>query len=122
MHACAPLTWDEVQSDPEAFTITTVPDRLAEGDPWARLDEAAGSLDQLLALAEHDKRAGVPDAPWPPHFAKQEGEAPRVQPSKRAHPAPAAPGKSYGASGRRRTSMPLIEIARAASQADALAG
>ncbi len=119
-----PLTWDEVPGcDPEAFTITTVPDRLARlGDPWAGLDEAAGSLDQLLELAERDKRAGIPDAPWPPHFAKQEGEAPRVQPSKRAHPSPAAPGKSYGASGRRRTSMPLIEIARAASQADALAG
>jgi DNA ligase D-like protein (predicted polymerase) len=119
-----PLTWDEVPGcEPEAFTITTVPDRLAQmGDPWAGLDQAAGSLDQLLELAERDKRSGVPDAPWPPHFAKQEGEAPRVQPSKRANPAPAAPGKSYGASGRRRTSMPLVEIARAASQAAALAG
>jgi len=128
-----PLTWDEVPGcDPEAFTIATVPLRLAElGDPWAGLDHAAGSLDQLLERAEHDRDAGLPDAPWPPHFAKQEGEAPRVQPSKRARAprppapgavAPAAPGKSYGATGRRRSSMPLIEIARAASQADALAG
>lgn len=121
-----PLTWDEVPDcDPDAFTIGTVPQRIAQaGDPWAGLDEAAGSLDQLLALAEQDKQAGVPDAPWPPHFAKQEGEAPRVQPSKRARAAvaAAAPGKSYGPSGRRRTAMPLIEIARAATQAEALAG
>lgn len=121
-----PLTWDEVPDcDPDAFTIGTVPQRIAQaGDPWAGLDEAAGSLDQLLALAEQDKQAGVPDAPWPPHFAKQEGEAPRVQPSKRASAAvaAAAPGKSYGPSGRRRTAMPLIEIARAATQAEALAG
>ena len=136
-----PLTWDEVPScDPDAFTIATVPQRFARsGDPWAGLDQAAGSLDRLLELAERDQRAGVPDAPWPPHFAKSEGEPPRVQPSRRAQAspvqsgraeagldrasvAPAAPGKSSGASGRRRTTMPLIEIARAASQAEALAG
>jgi bifunctional non-homologous end joining protein LigD len=120
-----PLRWDEVPGcDPAAFTIATVPRRFAEiGDPWAGLDDAAGSLEQLLQRAEQDQRAGLPDAPWPPHFAKQEGEEPRVQPSKRRTAvAPAAPGKSYGASGRRRTAMPLIEIARAASQAEALAG
>jgi DNA ligase D-like protein (predicted polymerase) len=121
-----PLTWDEVPDcDPDAFTIATVPGRFAQiGDPWAGMNEAVGSLDQLLELAARDQREGLPDAPWPPHFAKQEGEAPRVQPSKRRAPAvsPPAPGKSYGASGRRRTTMPLIEIARAASQAEALAG
>jgi len=79
-----PLTWDEVPGcDPEAFTIATVPLRLAElGDPWAGLDQAAGSLDQLLERAEHDRDAGLPDAPWPPHFAKQAGEPRRVQPSR----------------------------------------
>jgi bifunctional non-homologous end joining protein LigD len=120
-----PLRWDEVPGcDPAAFTIATVPRRFAEiGDPWAGLLDAAGSLEQLLQRAEQDQRAGLPDAPWPPHFAKQEGEEPRVQPSKRRTAvAPAAPGKSHGASGRRRTAMPLIEIARAASQAEALAG
>jgi bifunctional non-homologous end joining protein LigD len=120
-----PLSWEEVPGcDPSAFTIATVPRRIAEiGDPWAGMDDAAGSLARLLERAEQDQRAGLPDAPWPPHFAKQQGEEPRVQPSKRRKAvAPAAPGKSYGASGRRRTAMPLIEIARAASQAEALAG
>ena len=47
------------------------------------MDEAAGSLDGLLELAARDEAAGLPDAPWPPHYEKQSGEAPRVQPSKR---------------------------------------
>jgi bifunctional non-homologous end joining protein LigD len=135
-----PLTWDEVPGcDPDAFTIRTVPERFARiGDPWQGIDDAADSLEALLELAAHDKLAGLPDAPWPPHFAKGEDEAPRVQPSKRrratsaggaeqagaAEPAvaAAAPGKSSGPSGRRRTTVPMIEIARAASQAEALAG
>jgi DNA ligase D-like protein (predicted polymerase) len=120
-----PLKWEEVPGcDPGAFTIATVPRRFADiGDPWAGMDEAAGSLERLLERASQDQRAGLPDAPWPPHFAKQQGEEPRVQPSKRRTAvAPAAPGKTYGASGRRRTAMPLIEIARAASHAEALAG
>ncbi len=101
-----PLRWDEVAGcDPDAFTIKTVPARFADiGDPWAGMHEAAGSLDALLELAERNRRDGLPDAPWPPHFARQEAEAPRVQPS------------------RRRSVMPLIEVARAASQAEALAG
>lgn len=49
-----PLTWDEVPGcRPETFTIATVPARFAErGDPWAGMDDAAGSLDALLRLAE----------------------------------------------------------------------
>ena len=35
---------------------------------------------------------------------------------------PAAPGKSSGASGRRRTTAPLIEVARAAGQDEAMLG
>jgi bifunctional non-homologous end joining protein LigD len=120
-----PLLWDEVPGcDPAAFTIDTVPERYAAmGDPGAGIDDAAGSLAGLLELAEADEAAGLPDAPWPPHFEKQAGEAPRVQPSKRrAGVPPPAPGKSVGPTGRRRTSMPLIEIARAASKAEAMAG
>ncbi|HUB39756.1 MAG TPA: non-homologous end-joining DNA ligase [Streptosporangiaceae bacterium] len=130
-----PLRWDEVPGcDPAAFTIDTVPQRYAEiGDPGEGIDEAVGTLDRLLELAAADEAAGLPDAPWPPHFEKQAGEQPRVQPSKRratasiasiatADAAPPAPGKTSGPTGRRRSSMPLIEIARAASKADAMAG
>jgi DNA ligase D-like protein (predicted polymerase) len=122
----APLTWDEVPGcRPEEFTIDTMPARFAElGDVGAGIDDAVGSLEPLLELAARDEAAGVPDAPWPPHYEKQSGEAPRVQPSKRRAPGvlPPAPGKTSGASGRRRTTAPLIEVARAASEAEAQAG
>jgi hypothetical protein len=118
----APLAWDEVPGcDPAAFTLDTMPDRFARlGDPWAGMDEAAGDLTQLIDLAASDEAAGLPDAPWPPHFNRQAGEEPRVQPSKRR--AAPAPGKSAGPTGRRASSMPLIEIARAATKAEAEAG
>jgi bifunctional non-homologous end joining protein LigD len=118
----APLHWDEVPDcRPEAFTIDTVPARFGSvGDLWQGIDAAVGSLAQLLDLAARDEAAGLPDAPWPPHFNKQAGEAPRVQPSKRR--APPAPGKASGPTGRRRTSMPLIEVARAATKAEAMDG
>ncbi len=128
-----PLTWDEVPScDPASFTIDTVPARYAAvGDPWAGMDGAVGSLDGLLALAARDEAAGLPDAPWPPHYEKQAGEAPRVQPSKRrgspdgadrgAAGADAA-GVAPGPTGRRQSTKPLIEIARAATKAEAMEG
>ncbi|HNP11713.1 MAG TPA: DNA polymerase domain-containing protein [Mycobacterium sp.] len=49
-----PLNWDEVPGcRPELFTIATVPARFAErGDPWEPMDDAVGSLDALLRLAE----------------------------------------------------------------------
>jgi len=130
-----PLTWDEVPDcRPEAFTIDTVPERFALlGDVGAGIDAAAGSLGPLLELAARDEAAGLPDAPWPPHFVKQAGEQPRVQPSKRrapaasppaASPRPAPPAGSSRPSpaGRRRSSMPLIEVARAATRSEAMAG
>ena len=129
-----PLIWDEVADcEPEAFTISTVPERVSSvGDPSEGIDEATGSIEALLELADKDEAAGLEDAPWPPHFAKQEGEAPRVQPSKRKRSAgrgkragsvpPPAPGQSSGPNGRRRTTVPLIEIARAATEAEALEG
>jgi bifunctional non-homologous end joining protein LigD len=122
----APLTWVEVPScDPASYTIETMPTRFAAiGDPWGGMDEAAGSLEALLDLAARDEAAGLPDAPWPPHYEKQTGEAPRVQPSKRRMPEvpPAAPGKTAGPTGRRRSTMPLIEIARAETKDEAMAG
>ncbi len=144
----APLTWAEVPDcRPEEFTIDTMPARFAAlGDVGAGIDAAVGSLGPLLDLAARDEAAGLPDAPWPPHFIKQAGEQPRVQPSKRRAPAaesssrpassprsapisprPSAPPRS-GASpppspaGCRRSSMPLIEVARAATRAEAMEG
>jgi bifunctional non-homologous end joining protein LigD len=132
----APLSWDEVPTcDPASYTIATMPARFAAiGDPWAGMDEAAGSLDALLEQAVRDEAAGLPDAPWPPHYEKQAGEAPRVQPSKRRSDVavPAAgtggpggvpsEGRAAGPTGRRRSTMPLIEIARAETKDEAMAG
>ena len=80
-----PLTWDEV-ADVEAgdLRIDTVPNRLeAVGDPSATIDDGAGLLDGLLALADQDEHErGLADAPWPPHHPKGAKEPPRVQPSR----------------------------------------
>ena len=79
-----PLAWDEVADvDERELRLDTVPDRLAAvGDPAADIDAHAGRLDALHALADRDESEGLGDAPWPPHFAKQEGEPKRVQPSR----------------------------------------
>ncbi len=130
----APLRWDEVPDcQPEAFTVDTMPERFARvGDPAEGIDGVAGSLEPLLELAAQHEAAGFADAPWPPHFAKQADEPDRVQPSKRRSVAgqavregiapPPAPGKASGPTGRRRTTVPLIEIARAATKAEAMQG
>ena len=80
-----PIDWSEVPDvDPAEFTLATVPKRFAErGDPSAAIDDHPGSLDGLLELSARQSAAGQKDAPWPPHYAKQEGEPPRVQPSRR---------------------------------------
>jgi bifunctional non-homologous end joining protein LigD len=79
-----PLAWDEVADvEPEAFTIDTVADRIRErGDPAAGMAAHAGTLASLLAQAQRDADAGLPDAPWPPNFPKMPGEAKRVAPSR----------------------------------------
>jgi bifunctional non-homologous end joining protein LigD len=121
----APMTWDEVPScDPAAFTVFTMPERYAAiGDPWEAMDSAAGPLDGLLELAARDEAAGLPDAPWPPHYDKQDGEAPRVQPSKRRSGSPGGqPSETSTSAGRRKSTKPLIEIARAATKAEATEG
>jgi DNA primase len=90
-----PLRWDEVAAcDPAAFTVSTVPQRFADiGDPWEDMDDTAGGLDRLLILAEE------------------------------LGPAEKAPkGARRGAStGRRRSVMPLIEIARTKTKDEAMA-
>ena len=88
----APLDWSEVPDvEPADFTVLTMPARFAErGDPHSAMDRAAGSLDALLELAARDEANGLGDAPWPPHFAKGENEAPRVAPSRARRPKAAA--------------------------------
>jgi bifunctional non-homologous end joining protein LigD len=113
----APLAWDEVADcDAADFTVATMPARFAaRGDPHAGMDAAAGSLDALLELAARDDAAGLGDAPWPPHFQKMEGEAPRVAPSRARKP---------GGSAKRppRVKMPLVTVANSPDKAAALAG
>jgi bifunctional non-homologous end joining protein LigD len=79
-----PLQWPEVADvEPADLRLETVPTRLRErGDPSAGIDERPASLDSLLELAARDERDVLGDAPWPPHFRKQKGEPPRVQPSR----------------------------------------
>ena len=112
----APLTWEELAvANPADFTLATVPARFAAiGDPGAGIDDAIGDLTALLELSARDEAEGQGDAPWPPHYQKQEGEPARVQPSKAKKPGTGT--------GRRQPSAPLIEIARAAKKEDALAG
>ena len=140
-----PLLWEAVaEADPADFTIATVPAIFAaRGDAAAGIDEAAGSLEAVLELSARHEAEGLGDAPWPPQYAKQPGEPPRVQPSRQRRPAgeyePGTGGPGAAASrpdgptaaraptrptptGRRRSAIPVIEIARAAKREDALAG
>ena len=102
-----PVTWDEIDVvEPGEFTLATMPSRFASvGDLHAPMDDRPCSLEGLLELSARHEREGLGDAPWPPHYQKQSGEPPRVQPSRRRTP-----------------SRPLIEIARAQRKEDALAG
>jgi bifunctional non-homologous end joining protein LigD len=103
----APLAWDEIDvCEPGDFTLATMPARFAAvGDRHAGIDRHAGSLDALLDLAARQAAEGQGDAPWPPHYRKQAGEAPRVAPSRRRTPR-----------------HPLVEIGRAPQKSDALEG
>ena len=56
-----------------------------------------------MALSERHEAQGQGDAPWPPHYRKAEGEPRRAPPS--------TP----------RAKKPLIEVARAEREADAVA-
>jgi hypothetical protein len=109
----APLHWHEVADcTPSDFTVWSVPRRFAElGDPHAAMDDAPGSLDNLLELAARDEASGLGDAPWPPHFRKTEGEGLRV-----------APSRAKRAERKPRTKMPLIVVANSPSRDAALSG
>ena len=113
-----PLHWHEVADcNPADFTVLTAPKRFAElGDPHADMDKSAGSLEKLLELAAQDEAAGLGDAPWPPHFRKMEGEAPRVQPSRARSAAKKKLPKKP------RTRAPLLVVANSPSREAALAG
>ncbi len=138
-----PLRWEEVADvEMEAFTMRTVPDLYrAQGDASAGIDDAPGSLDSLLELSARHEREGMGDAPWPPHYAKPEGEPPRVQPSRQRRPTtaygpsdpeslaaavaagggpPPRPGARPPPPGRRRAGLPVVEVARAQHKEEAL--
>jgi len=114
----APLRWDEVPAcEAGDFTVLTMPKRFAAvGDVHAGMDAAVGTLDGLLEIAARDEAQGLGDAPWPPHFRKMDGEAPRVAPSRAKRASAASPKKPP------REKMPLITIANSPDKAAALAG
>src|SRR5437763_1318777 len=87
---------DPIPGVPGMYTIDTVPPRYAgTGDPGAGIDDAVGTLDTLLEMAERDKKEGLVDPPRPGSRAAD----------------PLSP------TGRRQSSMPLIIVGRAASAA-----
>jgi bifunctional non-homologous end joining protein LigD len=98
----APVFWEELdRCNPADFTLWTMPDRFRKiGDPHAAIDDQPQSLEPLLALAASQ---GQGDAPWPPHYAKAAGEPRRAPPSTA------------------RKKAPLIEVARADREAEAIA-
>lgn len=77
-----PMTWAELAdvTDPRAFNLFSVPDRIADGDPWAEIDDTAYSIQPLLDLFEEQ---GAVELNYPPDYPKMPGEPPRVQPSKK---------------------------------------
>ena len=78
----APVTWDELPDCAIAdFDIWTMRERFARlGDVHAAIDDVQHDLRPLLELYD---RQGEGEAPFPPQFAKQEGEPLRSRPSVR---------------------------------------
>jgi DNA ligase D len=80
----APVTWDELpDADTKDFTLASMPKRFAKlGDVQAGIDDSLCDLRVLFEWVERDEAEGIGEAPYPPHFPKQAGEPPRVQPSR----------------------------------------
>ena len=84
----APLAWDEIDAcEPADFTLrndagalrrrSAIATRASTGTP-ARSSRCS-------SCRRGSEREGQGDAPWPPHYRKQPGEPPRVQPSTPPH-------------------------------------
>ena len=103
----APVTWEELAAcDPAEFTLSTMPARFASvGHLHDGMDARPCTLAPLLELSARHEREGLGDAPWPPHFRKQQGEPVRAQPSRRRVPV-----------------HPLVEKVKARRKEDVLAG
>lgn len=80
-----PMTWAEIAdvTDPRDHNLFTVPERMADGDPWASIDDESCSLQPLLGLWEQQVADGEGELNFPPDYPKMPGEPPRVQPSKK---------------------------------------
>ncbi|MDX1657187.1 MAG: hypothetical protein R3343_00055 [Nitriliruptorales bacterium] len=84
----APFTWDELDAVAiEDFPMDRFPERYREvGDLYAPLDDHHHDLGRTLERVLADEERGLGDAPWPPHYPKQPGEPPRVNPSRAREP------------------------------------
>jgi DNA ligase D-like protein (predicted polymerase) len=96
-----PLRWDEVATcDPADYTVATVPARYARlGDLTEGIDDDPGDITALLELADAQAEAGAEEGPEKPDAADE------------SRP-----------SGRRQSTMPMIEVARAGTVDEAMAG
>ena len=114
--ACpTPLQWSEVPDcDPARFHGAYRARAVRRNRRSARAAWTHSRLarESLLELAAKRRGRRPRDAPWPPHFRKMEGEAPRVAPSRakvRARKSPAAKPP--------RTKMPLMVVANSPNKA-----
>ena len=88
-YVSTPFRWDELDDiHLEDFPMKGgFEDRYRSvGDVTAGIDDTPGRIDTLLEWVVRDDANGQGDAPWPPHYPKQPGEPPRVQPSKQRRP------------------------------------